>query len=108
MIRIGSDTDIGMNRNNSDWLGMNFNPILSPGILYAVISAFERKIVKKRPESKKKKVLFHQDNAPCHKSIATIAKLHEFDFELLPHPPYSLGLAPSNYYLFADLTRMLQ
>ena len=30
-IRIGSDTDIGMNRNSSDWLGMNFNPILSPG-----------------------------------------------------------------------------
>ena len=32
MIRIGSDTDIGMNRNSSNWLGMNFNPILSPGL----------------------------------------------------------------------------
>ena len=31
MIHIGSNTDIGMNRNSSDWLGMNFNPILSPG-----------------------------------------------------------------------------
>ena len=31
MIRIGSDTDIGMNTNSSDWLGMNFNPILLPG-----------------------------------------------------------------------------
>ena len=31
MIRIGSDTDIGMNRNISDWLGLNFIPILSPG-----------------------------------------------------------------------------
>ena len=31
MIRIGSDTGIGMNRNSSDWLGMNFNPILSLG-----------------------------------------------------------------------------
>ena len=31
MIRIGSDTDIGMNRNNSDWLGMNSHPIFSPG-----------------------------------------------------------------------------
>ena len=29
MIRIGSDTDIGMNKNSSDWLGMNFNPIIS-------------------------------------------------------------------------------
>ena len=33
----------------------------------------------------KKKVLFHQDNAPCHKSIATMAKMHELHFELLPH-----------------------
>ena len=33
IIRIGLDTDIRMNRNSSDWLGMNFNPILSPGFL---------------------------------------------------------------------------
>ena len=25
-------TDIGMNRNSSDWLGMNSYPILSPGL----------------------------------------------------------------------------
>ena len=31
MIRIGSDTDIRMNRNSPDWLGMNFYPIISPG-----------------------------------------------------------------------------
>ena len=56
---------------------------------------------------KKKKVLFHQDNAPCHKSIATMAKFHELQFELLPHQPYSLDLSPSDY-LFTDLKRMLQ
>ena len=32
MIRIGSDTNIGMNRNSSDWLGMISYPILSPGM----------------------------------------------------------------------------
>ena len=53
---------------------------------------------------KKKKVFFHQDNAPYHKLIATMAKLHE----LLPHPPYSPDHAPSDYYLFAHLKRMLQ
>ena len=57
---------------------------------------------------KKKKVLFHQDNAVCHKSIATMAKLHERHFELFPHPLCSPDLAPSDYYLFADLKRMLQ
>ena len=52
----------------------------------------------------KKKVLFHQDKAPSHKSIATIVKLHE----LPPHPPYSPDLAPRDYWLFADLIRMHQ
>ena len=33
MIHIGSDKDIGMNRNISDCLGMNSYPILSPGKL---------------------------------------------------------------------------
>ena len=57
----------------------------------------------------KKKVLFHQDNALCHKSIATMAKLHELHFKLLLHPPYSSNLTPSNnYWLFADIKRMLQ
>ena len=51
---------------------------------------------------KKKKVLFHQDSAPCRKSISTITRLH-----LLLHPPYSPDLAPSDYWLFADLKRML-
>ena len=34
MIRIGSDTDIGLDRNSSDWLGINFYPILSLGQIF--------------------------------------------------------------------------
>ena len=62
----------------------------------------------KQPQMKKKKVLFHQDNPLCHKSIATMAKLHELHFELFLHPPYSPDLIPSKYWLFAELKRMLQ
>ena len=40
--------------------------------------------------------------------MKTMAKLSEFGYKLHPHPPYSLDLAPSDYYLFADLKRMLQ
>ena len=57
---------------------------------------------------KKKKVLFHQDHAPCHKLIATMAKLHELHFKLLLHPPYSPNLVLSNYWLFTDLKRIFQ
>ena len=37
-----------------------------------------------------------------------MAKLNELSFELLPRLPYSPDLAPSDYYLFADLKKMLQ
>jgi [histone H3]-lysine36 N-dimethyltransferase SETMAR len=33
--------------------------------------------------------------------------LHELGYELLPHPPYSPDLAPSDFFLLADLKRML-
>jgi [histone H3]-lysine36 N-dimethyltransferase SETMAR len=36
-----------------------------------------------------------------------MAKLHELGYELQPHPPYSPDLAPSGFFLFADLKRML-
>jgi hypothetical protein len=55
----------------------------------------------------KKKVLFHQENALCHILIKTTAKLHELGYELLLHPPYSLDLASSDFFLFADLKKML-
>ncbi|XP_070851493.1 histone-lysine N-methyltransferase SETMAR-like [Drosophila suzukii] len=61
-----------------------------------------------RPHMAKKKPLFHQDNAPCHKSMATMVKLSELRFELLPHPPYSPDMAPSDYGLFSDLKKHLQ
>lgn len=74
----------------------------------ALLVRLKAEIASKRPHMKKKKPLFHQDNAPCHKSLKTMAKMHELGFELLPHPPYSPDLAPSDYWLFADLKRMLQ
>ena len=75
----------------------------------ALLVRLKEEIAKKRPQmKKKKKVLFHQDNTPCHKSIVRMAKLYELHFELLLHPPYSPDLAPSDYRLFADLKRMLQ
>ena len=74
----------------------------------ALLVRLKEEITKKRPQMKKKKVPFHQDNALCHESIEMMAKLHELLFRLLPHPPYSSNLAPNDYWLFADLKRMLQ
>ena len=52
-----------------------------------------------------KKVLFHKDNAPCDKFMETMVQLNKLSCGLLPHPPYTLDLAPSNYWLLADLKK---
>ena len=74
----------------------------------ALLDRLEDAIMKKSPEMAKKKPLFQQDNAPVHKSMKTMVKLNDLRFELPPHPPYSPDLAPSDFYLFADLKKMLQ
>ena len=74
----------------------------------ALLDGLNAEIKKKRPHMQKKILLFHQDNAPCHKSMKTMVILNELSFKLLRHPPYSPDLAPSNYWLFVDLKKMLQ
>ena len=74
----------------------------------ALLDRLSAEIKKKRPHIQKKKVLFNQDNAPCHKSMKKMVKLNKLSLELLPRQPYSQDLAPSDYRLFADLKKMPQ
>ena len=69
----------------------------------ALLLHLKEEIAKKQSQMKKKKVLFHQGNAPCHKLITMMIKLDELHFELLPHPHPILQI-----WLFADVRRMLQ
>lgn len=55
-----------------------------------------------------KGVLLLHDNAPVHKSRVAMAALQKLGFEILPHPPYSPDLAPSDYYLFPNLKKELR
>ncbi len=48
-------------------------------------------------------VLLLQDNAPVHTSQVAVASATKCGFELLPHPPYSPDLAPSDFFLFPNL-----
>ena len=75
----------------------------------ALLDRLSAEIKKKQPHMQNKKVLFHQDNAPCDKSMKTMVKMNELSFELLPHQPHSPDLTPSDYWLFAGLEKkMLQ
>lgn len=53
-------------------------------------------------------VLLQHDNASCHTSAVTTATLRELGFEVVPHPPYSPDLAPSDYWLFGPLKQYLR
>ena len=46
---------------------------------------------------------FHLDNAPVHNSILVTDYLTKMDIKTLPHPPYSLDLAPCDFCLFLKL-----
>ena len=39
--------------------------------------------------------------------VVSMAKFHESRYELLPHPPHSPDLAPSDYFLFPNLKKWL-
>ena len=71
----------------------------------ALLDRLSTEIKRKWPHMQKEKVMFHQDNAPYHKSMEMMVKLNELSFKLLPHPPYSLDLTPSDDWLFADLKK---
>lgn len=53
-------------------------------------------------------VLLLQDNAPAHTACIATSAATECGYELLPHPPYSPDLAPSDFYLFPKLKEHLR
>ena len=62
----------------------------------------------KRPDLVNRKgVVFQHDNARPHTSLVTRQKLLALGWDLLPHPPYSPDLAPSDYHLFRSLQNSL-
>lgn len=52
-------------------------------------------------------VVFLQDNARPHTSRVTSSLLEQFGWEVLPHPPHSPDLAPSDFHLFLTLKNYL-
>jgi len=62
----------------------------------------------KRRREVAKGVLFLHDTALAHRALATQKKLAYLGFQCLDHPPYSPGLAPSDYHLFPGLKKQLK
>ncbi|UYV83687.1 hypothetical protein LAZ67_23002073 [Cordylochernes scorpioides] len=53
-------------------------------------------------------LILQHDNAPAHNATVVKNTIKDLGWELLPHPPYSPDLAPSDYHLFTSLGHALK
>ena len=64
---------------------------------------FERPQYTKRHD----KVIFQHDNARPHVAKVVQETLESLTWDVLPHPPYSSDIAPSDYYLYRSMAHGL-
>lgn len=62
-----------------------------------------RALLEKRPGKLHKRILLQHDNARPHIAKQTQGVIRAKNWEVLPHPPYSPDLAPSDFYLFGPM-----
>ena len=80
------------------------NETITSNLYKEQLIKLKKKLLKKRPAlfNRKQIILLH-DNEKPHISSTTQETLKDLNFEVLPHPPYSPDIAPSDYYLFKHL-----
>ena len=79
------------------------------GQYYADLLVRLRESIKEKRRGKiRRGVLLQQDNAPVHSSKVAMQSVRDCGFELLPNPPYSPDLAPSDFFLFSKLKKELR
>ena len=62
-------------------------------------------IKNKRRGHQSKGIILHHDNARPRTAAQTVQTINNLGWELLPHPPYSTDLAPSDFYLCDPLKK---
>ena len=66
-------------------------------------------IHKKRPELwKNNSCILHHDNAPAYSSLLVRDVLAKTNTTVMPQPPYSPDLAPSDFFLFPKLKKPMK
>jgi len=72
----------------------------------ATLRSLKQRIHRIRPE--RSAFLSHHDNARPHCGAQTQDAMTSLKFTMVPHPPYSQDLAPSDSWLFPKLEEMLK
>jgi hypothetical protein len=71
------------------------------------LTPFEELPVMHTAASQKQKLAIHMDNSLIHKARAAIQKSASVRVELAPHPPYSLDLGASDFFLFGYIKQTI-
>jgi len=73
------------------------------------LTRLNRALKEKRPEweNRHDKIILQHDNARPHVHGSVKNYLERVNWEVLPHPPYSPDIAPSDYYLFRSMASAL-
>lgn len=98
-----------------DISGILYYELLKPGdtvtaeVYCRQLDDLHSQIQKKRPALVSRKgVILQHDNARPHAARITQEKIQQLNWEVLPHPPYSPDIAPSDYHLFRSLEHSLK
>ena len=74
-----------------------------------VLKRLRENVLRKRPDQWRNNTwLLHHDNAPAHAALLTRRFLTDNNMTVVPHPPYSPDLPPSDFFLFPKLKMKLK
>jgi len=98
-----------------DQRGILYYELLQPGETVTAnryqhqLAQLRHEITVKRPEwaGRHEKVILLHDNAGPHVAQTVKNTLIEFKWEVLPYPPYSPDITPSDYHLFRSMAHGL-
>ena len=69
-----------------------------------VLKRLRENVRRKRPDQRRNNTwLLHHDNAPANVALLTRRFFTDNNMTVVPHPPYSPDLEPSNFFLFPKL-----
>ena len=89
------------------WELLDRNQTVNAELYVQQMQRLNNAIQQKRPD-RQYGVLLQHDNARPHIAIMTKEAIQTLGWEVLPHPPYSPDLAPSDFHLFRSLSNALR
>jgi histone-lysine N-methyltransferase SETMAR len=73
-----------------------------------VLDQLQDKIAQRRPVNKLNGMYLHLDNASPHRAGNTKTHVRNLGLTMLPHPPYSPDIAPTDFFLLGHIKQQLE